>query len=221
MIYSRIAEQRKKLGLSQEELAAQLKISQKSISKYERGDRRPSYEILTAMSSIFGVSIDYLLGNNLSDNSAVIHNTENRTNDTSKEKYFFFFFDEENNLRTVFTKRIKTALLNIGMTEEDFTQKISIGQEKASSFLNGEGEPTADDLIELSHFLDTSIDYLLGQTPRISIVEKKLLNAFASLNTDNKDILIGKAKELLKEQKYESVAADESLKKTGTTNSGK
>ena len=59
----RIAEQRKLLGLSQEELATKLNISQKSISKYERGDRRPSYEVLVAMASLFGVSVDYLLGN--------------------------------------------------------------------------------------------------------------------------------------------------------------
>lgn len=63
MKHSRIAEERKKLGLSQEELATKLKISQKSISKYELGCRRPSYETLVSMSSIFGVSIDYLLGN--------------------------------------------------------------------------------------------------------------------------------------------------------------
>lgn len=59
----RIAEQRKLLGLSQEELATKLNISQKSISKYERGDRRPSYEVLVAMASLFGVSVDYLLDN--------------------------------------------------------------------------------------------------------------------------------------------------------------
>lgn len=68
-MYSRIAEQRKKLGLSQEELAIRLKISQKSISKYERGDRRPSYETLLGMSTIFGVSVDYLLGNDTSIDS--------------------------------------------------------------------------------------------------------------------------------------------------------
>ena len=58
-----IAEQRKLLGLSQEELATKLNIFQKSISKYERSDRRPSYEVLVAMASLFGVSVDYLLGN--------------------------------------------------------------------------------------------------------------------------------------------------------------
>ena len=59
---SKIAEERKKLGLSQAELATKLKVSQKSISKYECGTRRPSYETLLAMSSIFGVSVDYLIG---------------------------------------------------------------------------------------------------------------------------------------------------------------
>lgn len=62
MIGDKIAEQRKKLGLNQEELAKALDISQKSISKYERGDRRPSYEVLLAMASLFNVSVDYLLG---------------------------------------------------------------------------------------------------------------------------------------------------------------
>lgn len=53
---------RDRAGLSQAELAKKLKISQKSISKYECGYMRPSYEVLLAMSSIFGVSVDYLLG---------------------------------------------------------------------------------------------------------------------------------------------------------------
>lgn len=62
MLGERIAEQRKKLGLSQEELAEKLNISQKSISKYERGDRRPSYEVLVLMAALFDVTTDYLLG---------------------------------------------------------------------------------------------------------------------------------------------------------------
>lgn len=62
MFGERIAEQRKKLGLSQEELAEKLNISQKSISKYERGDRRPSYEVLVLMAALFDVTTDYLLG---------------------------------------------------------------------------------------------------------------------------------------------------------------
>ena len=48
----RIIDERKKLGLSQAELASKLKISQKSISKYERGTRRPSLPFLVCLLTI-------------------------------------------------------------------------------------------------------------------------------------------------------------------------
>lgn len=60
---SRYAIERKKLGISQEELAAKIGISQKSISKYEVGASRPSFEVLIAMSKLFHCSIDYLIEN--------------------------------------------------------------------------------------------------------------------------------------------------------------
>lgn len=185
-------------GLTQNELAKILDVSKSNISKYEAGSVEPNMSVLIRISEYFEVSVDCLLGKNAKNESAP----------EKENNFFFFFFDNENLLRDIFSKRIRTAILDMGLTEEDFKAAISFGSKKASSFLSGEGEPTADDLIELSQFLDTSIDYLLGQTPRIGNVEKKLLNTFVSLNTDNKDILIGKAKELLKEQRYESVAAD-------------
>ena len=61
----------------------------------------------------------------------------------------------------------------------------------------------------MSQFLDTSIDYLLGQIPKLNKEEKKLLNSFVKLDTDRKDIIIGKTKELLLQQESSSVAADE------------
>ena len=85
---SRITEKRKSLGFSQEQLANKLGVSQKSISKYECGERRPSYEVLLAMSSIFNVSIDYLLGNtnfetNKNTNADIFNST---INDLSSEE---------------------------------------------------------------------------------------------------------------------------------------
>ena len=62
MLGEKIAEQRKKLGLSQEELAEKLNISQKSISKYELGNRKPQYKVLVRMAEYFGVTTDYLFG---------------------------------------------------------------------------------------------------------------------------------------------------------------
>jgi transcriptional regulator with XRE-family HTH domain len=97
-----------------------------------------------------------------------------------------------------------------GMSENDFICSAPIGSERASAILKGELDPSANDLIELARFLNTSIDYLLGQIPALSFSEKKLLNTFVKLSEDNKDILIGKSKELLQNQRYEESVATES-----------
>ena len=54
---------RKNYGMSQSELAEKLGVTQQTISKYENGSREPDTETLKLLSSIFNVSIDYLLGN--------------------------------------------------------------------------------------------------------------------------------------------------------------
>ncbi|MCZ8518213.1 MULTISPECIES: helix-turn-helix domain-containing protein [Paenibacillus] len=53
--------ERKKMGWSQEELAAKLFVSRQSISKWENGQNYPSIEIIINLSDLFGVTIDELL----------------------------------------------------------------------------------------------------------------------------------------------------------------
>lgn len=53
--------QRKKSGMSQEQLAERLGITRQSVSKWEAGSSIPEISKLVAMSEIFRVSLDYLL----------------------------------------------------------------------------------------------------------------------------------------------------------------
>ena len=54
---------RKKLGLKAQELADLVYISNgRQIYKWESGEARPGYESLFALSKVFGVSTDILLG---------------------------------------------------------------------------------------------------------------------------------------------------------------
>lgn len=63
LIGNRIVSERKKIGLTQEELAIKLGLKNKSsICQYENGDAIPSDDIKIQMSKIFDCSIDYLLG---------------------------------------------------------------------------------------------------------------------------------------------------------------
>ena len=48
-------------GMTQAELGAALNYSDKSISKWERGEGIPDAYVLTQMAELFGVSVDYIL----------------------------------------------------------------------------------------------------------------------------------------------------------------
>ena len=53
---------RKRAGLSQKDAADALNISQATLSHYEIGRREPDLATVAAMASLYGVSVDYLLG---------------------------------------------------------------------------------------------------------------------------------------------------------------
>lgn len=57
-----IIAQRKKRGLTQEELAEKLGVSPAAISKWERGESYPDITLLPALANIFETSIDLLVG---------------------------------------------------------------------------------------------------------------------------------------------------------------
>ncbi|UQW81385.1 helix-turn-helix domain-containing protein [Staphylococcus edaphicus] len=59
--HSKLKEERKKLNLSQDELAQKLNISRQSISKWEREKGYPNIETLIELSEIFNITVDELL----------------------------------------------------------------------------------------------------------------------------------------------------------------
>lgn len=58
----RLAEHRKRLGLSQEELADKLHVTRQALSKWENGTSVPSIDTLSEISRIFSVSFEEILG---------------------------------------------------------------------------------------------------------------------------------------------------------------
>lgn len=67
-IANRLAKLRKEKGLSQEQLAESLGISRQAVSKWERAETSPDTDNLIELSKLYNVSIDYLLGINVSNN---------------------------------------------------------------------------------------------------------------------------------------------------------
>ena len=57
-----LPELRKKMGLSQNELADRLHVTRQAVSRWETGETNPGVDTLKALSQLFGVSINTLLG---------------------------------------------------------------------------------------------------------------------------------------------------------------
>ena len=187
----RIKELRNSANMTQDEFGQKFGVVKSTISLYESGKSTPNDEIKRKICEYFNVTLDYLDG---------------RT-DRKGENNGYFFFDDL--LKDVFTFRLKKAMDNKGLTEDALLELMPSNKNNIKSYLNGDCEPALEDLIDISQILEVSIDYLLGQ---ITDQEDKYLHGFRSLNEDNKDIVIGDIKRYIKEQRYESVAADDSEK---------
>ena len=59
----RFKEQRLKSGVNQVELAKIFNVSKQTVSNWERGERVPDADTITKLANFFGVTTDYLLGN--------------------------------------------------------------------------------------------------------------------------------------------------------------
>ena len=84
---NRIAELRKEFGLSQLELANLLETSQGNIGYYENEKRDLNTKTLKELSLIFGVSIDYLLYNDINGIIVLYENANNREYIISEEQF--------------------------------------------------------------------------------------------------------------------------------------
>ena len=69
---------RRKQGLSQEALAEKLDCSRQVISKWENGTTTPDAEMLQKYSALFGVSIDYLVKDEIEEPTSVQSTERNR-----------------------------------------------------------------------------------------------------------------------------------------------
>ena len=76
----RIAIHRKRLGLTQEQLADKLGITAQAVSKWENDQSCPDISVLPLLADIFGISTDELLGRNITP-SVIVNDTSDNANE--------------------------------------------------------------------------------------------------------------------------------------------
>lgn len=128
ILADKIIRERKKLGLSQEELAEKMNISRQSVSKWESNQSLPEIDKILLMSSIFGVTTDYLLKDEIeTDDNSIKTDSSNERTDT----------ENENNSYIVLEKGGKTLKISSGNTKENTPHNIrTVTMEDAVSFLS-------------------------------------------------------------------------------------
>lgn len=180
-------------GYDTSELSKILNIEEHQLISYIEDYNDIPYDILSSLSDILGVSTDCLLGI-----SQV--NREKNWDNSIPFKY-----------NTEISNRIKELCQQkeIDITSADFTSLLSLSDKEAFYMIEYGFIPHMEVLIKLADYFDVSVDYLLCRSDRDTL---KATQAFSQLNEDNKDIIIGEIKKCLREQKFNSVAAEKQLK---------
>ena len=99
-----------------------------------------------------------------------------------------------------------------GYTQIELAEKIGVTKGAIGMYETDKRQPNYDVLIKLADLFNVTTDYLLSHNNSYNdsntMIESdptvnKLLATFSLLDEDNKDILLGKSKELLKQQRLE------------------
>ncbi|MGT2755445.1 helix-turn-helix domain-containing protein [Streptococcus ovis] len=64
----------------------------------------------------------------------------------------------------MFTKRLKELRLEAGLTQKELAQKLNVAQNSYSNWENGNREPLFPTIEKLADILNTTPDYLLGNS---------------------------------------------------------
>ena len=165
---------RSERGISQAELASKLSLSPALIGLYEVGKRKPSYEVIEALSDFFGVSTDFLLG---------------RANEKKTE----------NSAIATVSRNITQLLEKTGKTQLDLAESVGVTQAAVSNWCRGDKMPRISKLDRIAEFFGVSRTQLMDGCDaeyEYSCELKQLLTIFRSLDEEERMLLCDIAKRL-------------------------
>ena len=93
---NKIARKRKDIGITQIEFAEMLNVTRQTVSRWEAGTLLPDIDKISDIATILNVSCDYLLNDDVSDDTPVINRTVSRLlKDAQGKTVKLNFFDGE------------------------------------------------------------------------------------------------------------------------------
>lgn len=179
----RIKDLRTEANLLQSELGKAVGVSAQVISNIERGYTKPSTELVNRCAKYFGVPADYLLGR-------------------TTEKYSTI----EQKEAPILSVKIKSRMAQLQMSLPDLIKKSNLTEEACCDILAGKTIPGIDATASLSKALNTSMDYLVGNSEYSCAIasedEQDIILRYRQLSKKGKRIFLGMM-EKMEEEKTE------------------
>ncbi|MBO5610624.1 MAG: helix-turn-helix transcriptional regulator [Eubacterium sp.] len=224
---------RESKGLTQKEMSDILDISKSNISKYESGDVEPNIDTLIKYADYFRVSIDYLLDRGSYDATAVAELLGYEGRDESAITFqnklanqIDFSGTKIGDLASALG--IDEKVILDWLTEKDDSYpkyykslsdyfKVSERYWTSPNAISPGIEPNMEEYLLILMKRDYAAsgtlndaygdlsDYFPGLVITSDPEEQELLAAYRKMNRDSKDIVKGKAKEVLRTQHYDEI----------------
>lgn len=153
---NRLKSLREKCGMKQSELGKLLNVKDAAISKYESGKIPLTDNTLIALSNIFGVSVDYLLGL-----------TDEQQSHTQLE---WQYAPVQNRFGTILSKyRTQNNLSN-----KDFSIMLGISVELECDLESGKYSPSMPIIQKIAEITRYDVDYIIGAQDKTTIPNGKI-----------------------------------------------
>ena len=180
-IGERIKELRAEANLRQSELGKAIGFSGQVVSNVERGYSFPSTEFVNRSAACFGVPADYILGRTTSRYAVA----------DPKEV-------------SAVQARTKARLAQLQMSLPDLIKKSTLTEETCCDILAGKTVPGIDATASLSKALDTSMDYLVGNSEYSCAIasedEQDIILRYRQLSKKGKRIFLGMMEKMEEEK---------------------
>ncbi len=178
-IGSRVRQLRNEAKMTQVELAGCAGCSSQVISNIERDYTRATPEILTKIAKHFNVPADYLMSQ--SDARWMAELPYSRTDN--------------------FPQRLNNRMRQLQLPVSDLAHAINIEENVCKDILSGKARPSIDALARIACALDTTIDYLIGNSDYAIAVsnedEEDILKYFREMDKSHRRRFMGLLEEMM------------------------
>ena len=170
---------REEAGITQTELSKYVGCSGQVISNVERGYTKPNTLLINKLAEYFNVPADYILG-------------------LTKSKWAA---DNPYSTSLTLSSRLRQCMSQLNMNTNQLSIVSGVDEELCISILDDSIKPNIDTLAKLSEALQTTIDYLIGQSAyHLAIAteeEQDIILYFRDMSKTDKRLFLGEIEKLI------------------------